>query len=395
MDSDLSAELNQYRDAVRGCLAAKTPDLAAHPDTDSGLELDRRLWQQMAKELGATGLLVPEDSDGQESPYFVASLVLEELGRALVRVPYLTGAVLAPAALAATGAPDACADYLAGISSGDLIATVAFSEGVTGRPGESTVHASRSGDAWTLSGTVALVLEAQSADLLLVVARTDHGLGLFAVPTDSTGLEQFPLRTLDLTRSCSRVVFRETPAVRLGEDFTDGQHRVLSIAAVAISAELAGAAQRATEMAVEYASVRSQFGILIGSTQAVQRLCVDMFRTSESAIAISRAAARDVGEDQSAATRIAHVAKAYCSAHCPPVGETNIQVHGGIGFTWEHPAHYYLRRLRAGAQLFGDAAHHREQLGLDLGLSYPDGRLTRGTTLGTSTEGMTGVEFSE
>ncbi|TQM11221.1 acyl-CoA dehydrogenase family protein [Pseudonocardia kunmingensis] len=368
MEHDLSPEANDLRDLVRAFLERRSPESAVRQVVETGMGRDPEVWTQMAQQLGLQGLLVPEALGGQGTTFVETSVVLEEMGRALLPGPFLSTAVLAVTAVRAAGDDPWGTQLLAGIAAGETVAAVAFSEGLLCDPGESTVAATRSGDGWVLDGGVDVVLDGQSADTLLVVAPAGDELGLFLVAGGADGVGRTPLAVLDLTREAAQIELSGVGARRLGGDFRAAQRAVLAVGASAMAAEMAGAVQRLLEMAVEYAKVREQFGRPIGSFQAVKHLCADIFAIAESATAVARHAARAV-VDGSGAAEAASLAKAYTSDGCMQVAEMNIQVHGGIGFTWEHPAHLYLRRITSAAQYFGSAGHHRERLAELLGLA--------------------------
>ncbi|MFG2376434.1 acyl-CoA dehydrogenase family protein [Streptomyces sp. NPDC048504] len=369
MDHELAPEVSELRRTVRAFLERKAPESAVRRVVDEGLGRDAEVWDQLAQQLGLHGLLVPEELGGQGTSFVEMGVVLEEMGRSLLPGPFFSNAVLAVGALTASGDDRIAAELLTAIAEGTTIATVAFSEGLTGRPGESTATARFAEGTWRLNGQVEAVLDGRAADILLVVAPAGGELGLFAVTADSSGLERTLLAGLDLTREIARVRLTDVEARRVGGDFTSGQRHVLALGTVGIAAELAGATQKILEMAVDYAKLREQFGKPIGSFQAVKHLCADIFVTAESALAVARYAARVAAEDQEGLAEAAALAKAYSSEACTLAAERNIQVHGGIGFTWEHPAHLYLRRIKSGELLFGDSAHHRGELAALLGLT--------------------------
>jgi acyl-CoA dehydrogenase len=291
-------------------------------------------------------------------------IAMEEMGRVLLVSPFLSTAVLVPSLLAEAADATECAAVLPRIAAGDLIASVAFAEDGSARlPTTIATSAGAIGDAWHITGYKQFVLDGQSADLLYVLAETDAGPGVFAVDAGAAGLDVTPLTTVDPTRKQCRLQFVDTPARLVGrlgtgvEVFTAALDR----SAVALVSEQAGGARRAVEMATEYAKTRYQFGRAIGSFQAVKHMCADMLLEAESAVSAARFVAGSFA--QQAPTRVADLAlaQAYCSDAFVFVAATSIQVHGGIGFTWEHPAHLYLRRARSDAQLLGSPSWHRER----------------------------------
>lgn len=372
MEHDLSPEANELRDMVRTFLERKAPESAVRGVIEAGNGRDTEVWSQMASQLGLQGLLIPEALGGQGTTPVEMGVVLEEIGRALLPSPFLSSSVVAVSTLLGAGDTDASGDLLRGLADGSRIATVAFSSGVISRDTESTVAASGSGDDWQVSGEVAAVLDANSADAILVFARTLEGTGLFAV--DAAATEQTPLDLLDLTRQASSVRFSDVAATRIGGEAGELESRTRATAVAALCAESAGATQRVLEMAVEYAKVREQFGKPIGAFQAVKHLCADIFTVAESATAVARHAARSLAAEGATLESVqleTSLAKAYVSENCADAAEKNIQVHGGIGYTWEHPAHLYLRKLKSNEQLFGDAVAHRTQMAQVLGLKAP------------------------
>lgn len=359
-------ELTALRAAVADLLA-KHSDEAAVRDlmgTDNGF--DAAVWGHLAA-MGLLGLAIPQQHGGTGAGPVELGVVAEEMGRALLVSPFLSTAVLAPYLLAETADADEQAAVLPRIAAGELIVGVAFAEDgsalIPQRIATSAGPIGSPGAAWHLTGYKHFVLDAGTADLLYVLANTDAGPAIFAVEAGAAGLTVTPLNTVDQTRKQARVQFVDVPARlvgRLGSGVT-ALSAALDRAAVALIGGQAGGAHRAMEMAVDYARTRFQFGRAIGSFQAVKHLCADMLLEAESAVSAARHVAAAFGEQSP--TRIADLAlaQAYCSEAFVFVAATNIQVHGGIGFTWEHPAHLYLRRARSDAQLLGSPACHRER----------------------------------
>jgi alkylation response protein AidB-like acyl-CoA dehydrogenase len=329
--------------------------------TDTGF--DPEVWRELAA-MGLTGLLIDEQYGGAGAGPVEMCIAMEEMGRVLLVGPFLSSAVLVPSLLAEIGDADECATVLPRIAAGDLIATAAFAEDGSARlPATIATSAGAIGDAWHVTGYKHFVLDGQSAELLYVLAGTDAGPAVFAIDAGAPGLDVTPLTTVDQTRKQCRLQFVDTPARLVGrlgggvEAFT----AALDCSAVALVSEQAGGARRAVEMATDYAKIRYQFGRAIGSFQAVKHMCADMLLEAESAVSAARFVAESFAER--ARSRIADLAlaQAYCSDAFVFVAATNIQVHGGIGFTWEHPAHLYLRRARSDAQLLGSPSWHRER----------------------------------
>ena len=232
-----------------------------------------------------------------------------------------------------------------------------------------TMEATSSGDGYTLNGVKSFVLDGHTANLILVAAKTGNGIGIFAVEGDASGLTREALSTMDQTRKQAKLTFANTPARLVGEtQGWDTMARILDLAVVALAAEQVGGAQFVLEMAVQYAKDRVQFGRPIGSFQAIKHKCADMLLEVESAKSAAYYALWCAAERNEELPSVASLAKAYCSEAYFHAAAENIQIHGGIGFTWEHPAHLYLKRAKSSELLFGDPSYHRELLAQRIGL---------------------------
>ncbi|HSZ44956.1 MAG TPA: acyl-CoA dehydrogenase family protein [Streptosporangiaceae bacterium] len=374
----VTSEQEELRASVARFLADRVPITAVRSLMDAADGGDPAVWKQAGEQLGLQGIAIPEEYGGSGFSFAEQAIVLEELGAALYGGPYLASAVLAANALLASGDEAAKKAYLPGIASGELIATLAFTEEdgsweasatrLTATPA-TTADASVVGG-WQLDGHKSFVLDGHTAGLLLVIGRTAGGLSLFAVPGDAEGLVRTPLPTLDQTRKLARLEFSGVSATLLGADGAGEAllSRVLDIAAIAQAAEQLGGAQRALTMAVEYAKVRHQFGRPIGSFQAIKHRCADLLLEVESLRSAVVYAAAAVAEDSPEIPVVAALVKAYASDVYFHVAAENIQIHGGIGFTWEHDAHLYFKRAKASELFLGDATLHRERLATRIGL---------------------------
>jgi alkylation response protein AidB-like acyl-CoA dehydrogenase len=374
----VTSEQEELRASVARFLADRVPITAVRSLMDAADGGDPAVWKQAGEQLGLQGIAIPEEYGGSGFSFAEQAIVLEELGAALYGGPYLASAVLAANALLASGDEAAKKAYLPGIASGELIATLAFTEEdgsweasatrLTATPA-TTADASVVGG-WQLDGHKSFVLDGLSAGLLLVIGRSAGGLSLFAVPGDAEGLVRTPLPTLDQTRKLARLEFSGVSATLLGADGAGEAllSRVLDIAAIAQAAEQLGGAQRALTMAVEYAKVRHQFGRPIGSFQAIKHRCADLLLEVESLRSAVVYAAAAVAEDSPEIPVVAALVKAYASDVYFHVAAENIQIHGGIGFTWEHDAHLYFKRAKASELFLGDATLHRERLATRIGL---------------------------
>jgi alkylation response protein AidB-like acyl-CoA dehydrogenase len=371
MNFAFSEEQEELRKTMRQFLDAKSPETEVRRlmETESGY--DPAVWNQMGAELGLQGLIIPEEFGGSGYGYVELGVVLEEMGRALLCAPFFSTVALAANTLMQSGDDAAKKAHLPGIADGSTIATVAFTE-PSGKWDEAgiTLPATKSGDGWTLTGTKSFVLDGHIASLIIVAARTAAGVSLFTVAADAPGLTRTALSTMDQTRKQAKLEFANTPATLLG---VDGQgwsvlSTVLDLAAVALSAEQVGGAQKVLDMAVEYAKVRVQFGRPIGSFQAIKHKCADMLLEVESAKSASYYAMWCASELNDELPSVASLAKAYCSEAYFHATAENIQIHGGIGFTWEHPAHLYFKRAKSSELLFGDPTYHRELLAQRIGI---------------------------
>ena len=361
-----SEDQEELRRFVRQFLEEKSPESAVRDLMGSERGYDEAVWCQMAEQMGLQGLAIDERYGGGGFTYRELVLVLEEMGRALLCAPYFSSVVLAAGALGHCGDEAACEELLPAIASGEIIATLAFEEdgGALGADGIGIAATPDGAGGWRLSGEKTYVLDGHVADVVLVVAQRPEGVSLFRCAGDAEGLKRELLPTLDLTRKQARLTFVGTPVVPVGAPGDGGAvlARVLDLAAVALAAEQVGGAQHCLDMAVGYAGERMQFGRPIGSFQAIKHRCADVLleiETARSAAYYGGWCAATGDDDLPVA---AAMAKAHCSdAYYRAAAET-IQIHGGIGFTWEHPAHLYFKRAKSSQLMFGGPAHHREVL---------------------------------
>ncbi len=366
----VSAEQEELRASVRRFLADRAPLSRVRALMDGG-ETDWAVWEQAGSQLGLQGLAIPEGYGGAGFSFAEQAVVLEEFGAALYGGPYLASAVLAATALLASPDEGARRGLLPDIASGQTVATLAFAEdGGSWDPAAIRLSAVKDGEAWRLDGHKSFVLDGATAGLILVVAATDAGLSLFAVEGDAAGLGRAVLPALDQTRQLARLEFAGVTGRLIGSpgDGAAALDRALDVAAVALAAEQLGGAQRALDMAVEYAKVRRQFDRPIGSFQAIKHRCVDLLLEVESLRSAVGYAAAAVAEDSAEIPVLASLVKAYASETYFHVAAENIQIHGGIGFTWEHDAHLYFKRAKASELFLGDGAYHRERLANRIGL---------------------------
>jgi alkylation response protein AidB-like acyl-CoA dehydrogenase len=365
-------DLDDLRAAVRDFLEAKSGEEAVREVVDRGARFDRQVWDQLTGELRLAGLVIPDEYGGDGFGLVELGVVLEEMGRFLLCAPFFSSVVLAAHALLAADDPAACARYLPGIAAGTTTATLAATEADgSWDPVRITTRArTTSPGRWSLTGRKCFVIDGTTADLLLVVARTEAGLSLFAVDGQAPGVRTETLRSLDATRPQARVTLDDVPAVLVGVDGAGERvlGTVLDIASVCLAAEQAGGARQVLETSAEYARTRHQFGRPIGSFQAVKHKCADMLVQVELAEASAREAARLHTEDPVAFPAAAAAAHVCCSRAYLFAAVENIQVHGGIGFTWEHSAHLHFRRAKSSQLLFGGPTASHERLLAALGV---------------------------
>ena len=361
MNLELTDEQVALRDTTRRFLAEKAP-ISGHVREllDDPTGVDEAVWRGLA-DLGATGLLVPEECGGAGMTMVEAGVVAEELGAALHPGPWLSSAVAAARALTRFAGNSSAATLLAGIVDGSTIATVGFLDFEN-----ASVEVAGQGDDIVLRGEIDRVPDAAAADTLLVLAEDPAGVGLFALKTGSSGISVTPERGIDQTRKRFRVELDGASAQRLATASPDDVAAVIDDALIATAADALGAARAVMQLAVEYAKVRKQFGQVIGSFQAVQHLCVDMYETVElarSGVIHALWAADNAAPDERHLAVLR--AKAF-AGRLATVGDTAIQVFGGIGYTWEHDAHLYLKRLLSWSELLGGPDRYLTEVGARL-----------------------------
>jgi alkylation response protein AidB-like acyl-CoA dehydrogenase len=366
MITEFSTEQEELRSVVRRFLAQTTPESEVRRlmATEEGYSPD--VWKQMS-DVGLQALIIPEEYGGQGFSWVELGIVLEETGRALLPGPFFSSAVLATTALLQSADEDAKRRLLPGIADGSTIATLALPAPESGAV---TATATQDEAGWRLSGTAPLVPDAHIADVLLIPARTSDGLGLFELRQGTDGLSVIPRPVLDQTRKLADVSLGNAGAVAIGE--TGRTEAVLAVtrdyAITGLAAEQVGGAAAALDMAIEYMKIRVQFGQPIGAFQALKHMAADVLVEVETARSAAYyaldAAATGSGDFPAAAS----LAAAYCTDAYVFAAHQNIQFHGGMGFTWEVPAHLYFKRARSSQILLGEPDGHRERLAQLLGV---------------------------
>ncbi|WP_019633364.1 acyl-CoA dehydrogenase family protein [Actinomadura atramentaria] len=334
---------DDLRAGVRSLLDDTCPWTDVLAGTERDAPYDAALWKRLG-DMGVTALPVPEAAGGAGASWRETSVVLEELGRAVAPVPFLGSAVLGTAALLAAGAPDLAADAAA-------VLAVPLSTAPGARPGG--VRA----DGGALTGVVTAVADAAVATAFVVPA--DDG-GLYTVDASAPGVRATEVTALDMTRRLSDVAFSGAPAVRVGG--ADALDAALTTGAALLAAEQLGVAERCLAMTVEYVRTRYQFGRPVGSYQALKHRLADLWASVTQGRAVVRYAAGCAARGDADLPVAAAVAQAHCSPLAVRAAEECVQMHGGIGFTWEHPAHLYLKRAKAASIALGTADRHRAAL---------------------------------
>jgi alkylation response protein AidB-like acyl-CoA dehydrogenase len=368
-----------FRDSARGFLAdnATSADVRRWMATDLGY--DREIWQRVAGELGWPAVPMDEDHGGLGLGLGETALLMEEMGAALFCSPFFATVCLAAPAIRLGGGDAQKGEYLPAIAAGELTAALALTE-KTGRIDAAAIQAEAKadGESYVLNGAKRFVVDGHSADLLIVAARTpgssgEAGVSLFAVPGDADGLARQSLPTLDQTRRQADIQLAD---VRVPRDALIGEAgngwpliaQTLDLGITALAAEQAGGARKVLALTVDYIQERVQFGRQIGSFQAIKHRCADMMVKVESALAAANCAAEAADAGDADFPMLAAMAKAYCSdAYFACAGES-IQLHGGVGFTWEYDPHLYFKRARASGAMLGSADYHRERIAIGLGL---------------------------
>ncbi|HZQ78295.1 MAG TPA: acyl-CoA dehydrogenase family protein [Acidimicrobiia bacterium] len=377
MNFAFSEEQEELRRSVRRFLEDKSPVTEVRRLMETTDGYDPKVWSQMANELGLQSLHIPEAYGGQGFSFVELVVVLEEMGRALLCAPFFSTVCLAANAILNAGTEEQRAALLPGIASGETIATLAFTEpaGKWDANGITMEAAPDGSGGYTLDGTKMFVLDGHVADLVVVAARAagtggTEGISFFTVPGDAPGLTRTALPTMDQTRKQAKLEFSGVKASLLGEEGAGwaALSKTLDQVAVCLAAEQVGGAQRCLDMSVEYAKVRIQFGRPIGSFQAIKHKCADMLLEVESSKSAAYYAGWAAAEDNDELPVVASLAKSYCSEAYFHAAAENIQIHGGIGFTWEHDAHLYFKRAKSSEILFGDPTYHRELLAQRIGI---------------------------
>lgn len=368
-----SEDQQLIRESARAFLTAQASPAQVRAALAAPCGYDEGLWRRMSGELGWTGLAIPQDCGGMGLGWVELCILQEEQGRRLVASPFFATVALAAPLIDAAAAGAQRQTLLRRIASGEVRIGCALS-GTDGRPpcAGLSVELAAAGDAFTLNGVSDFVIHGDAADLLLVLARSpgssgDAGVSVALIPATSAGVAVYPHVMLDLTRPMSRVQFAGVRLERtqlLGEPGTAAAavHRALDRARIALASEALGGAEHVLEITTEYAKQRIQFGRAIGSFQAIKHRLADMMIAVEAAKSAAWYAACVAEQGSEELAEAAAIAKSYCCDAFFDCAANAIQIHGGVGFTWEHEVHLYFKRARATATLLGSPAWQRERL---------------------------------
>lgn len=360
-------EQTQFRDTLRRFLQTVSPTTAVRRAmvTESGY--DAAVWKRMAHELGLNGLVIPEQYGGAGFGMVELGLAMEEMGRSLLCAPFLASSVLATYMIRLAATDDQKQRMLPALAVGESIATLAFAERNGGFDASSIATlAERSGGRYVLSGTKSYVLDGMSADALLVVARitAGDGLSLFLVRPDAKGFTRRALEVIDPTRKLAAMTFDRVDAELIGDADTAAPalERTLDLGNIALANEMVGGAARLLEDTLAYTKLRVQFGRAIASFQAVKHRCAEMLLSVELAKSAAYFAAEAVDEERADVDYLSSLAKACASDTYLQTAIHAIQLHGGIGFTFDQDTHLWFKRAKSSEVLFGDATWHRRRM---------------------------------
>ncbi len=372
------------RESARSFLDDQSSSEKVRTSMESDLGYDEALWRRIAQEMGWTAVTIPEEYGGLGLGYVELIALLEEMGAHLLCAPFFSTICLGANAILEAGSDEQKQEYLPAIAAGETRVTLALTEADGTWEADAVKATVRSdGGEFVIEGEKHYVPDGHAADLVLVAARQpdsvgESGIGLYAVPANSAGLNRTPLPTMDRTRRQANVKLDQVRvpkgALLGGNDSAwPAIAKTLSLAAIALSAEQAGGANRCLDMAVQYAKERVQFGRQIGSFQSIKHKCADMLLQVESARSASYYAGWAASVDDPELPVLASLAKSYCSDAYFQCAAESIQIHGGVGFTWEYDVHLHFKRAKSSEILLGSPAYHRELVARGIGLGAKHG----------------------
>jgi alkylation response protein AidB-like acyl-CoA dehydrogenase len=375
MQFTFTSEQNQFREMVQRFLSDKSPssDVRRLMETEAGF--DETIWKQLSEELGLQSLPVPEKYGGAGFGPVELGIVMEEMGRSLLCAPYFSSTVLATAAILNAGNEEQKQALLPDMANGSTRATLAMTEsnGLWDAEGIQLIAQEKDGG-FSLSGEKSFVVDGHTANLIIVVARTkvartkgatgSEGISFFTVRENASGLKKTLLKSMDPTRKLARLEFSDVEAELLGDEALgfDAYQRTLDEAVIALASEMVGGAQYLLDSAIEYSKMRMQFGRVIGSFQAIKHKCADMLLELELAKSAAYYAAAALNDEASNTTALASMAKSAAADAYMHIAAETIQIHGGIGFTWDQDTHLWFKRAKSSEVFLGDSPYHRERM---------------------------------
>tara|TARA_B100000676_G_C18060419_1_gene837381 strand:- start:243 stop:1358 length:1116 start_codon:yes stop_codon:yes gene_type:complete len=365
MKFSFSDEQEEFRSVLRRFLEDKSPTTEVRRLMETEKGSDPEVWDQLARELGLTAIHIPETYGGQGFGIGELAIAVEEMGRALLCAPFFSSTVMAATAILKSGSEDQKQLLLPEIASGETVATLAVAEEDGLWDGSSVVMtASESGGKYVLNGLKRFVLDGCTADLIVVLARSTNGLSFFTVKGEATGLVRDSLKSLDPTRKLAQLTFNAVEAELLGEEGGAGDplRETLDVSAICLANEMVGGAERIREAAVEYANMRVQFGRAIGSFQSLKHKAADMLLDVELAKSAAYYAAAAADDDDEEVSALASLAKSAAADAYMQTAIHAVQIHGGIGFTWDNDTHLWFKRAKSSEVFLGSSAYHRERL---------------------------------
>ena len=366
MDFDLSKPQQLLQKSAREFFSRECTHEKVRNLMETETAFDEKLWQGIADQ-GRTGIIIPEEFGGLGLGVVELAVVTEEMGRAVLPSPFIS-TVWASAVINQAGSAGQKANYLEKIATGDLKATVAQLESTADWHVDAVqLKAEKDGDNYRLNGRKEFVTDAGVVDLIICSARCGEDLILLPVASKTEGVTITATPGIDATRKLyaidfDDVIVPQSDALETGYRAKEAMEQAIAIANVALCAEMVGGMQWVLDESVEYVKTRQQFGKPVGIYQAVQHKCADMVVLSESSRSAVYFAAWALTENDATAKLAVSAAKVYCSDAGRVVGNNGIQVHGGIGFTWEHNLHLYYKRFKASEIMFGDPNYHREEI---------------------------------
>lgn len=369
MHYSFTEEQDQFREVIQRFTKRCSPSSEVRRLMDSADGYDPGVWQQLSRGLGLTGLQVPETYGGSGFGFIELSIAAEEMGRALLCAPFFASTVLATNAIINGATQAAKEELLPVIATGECIAALAVSEASGDWDvGGIALTAIQDEEDYVLNGTKKFVIDGHTAEVLIVAARApgtsgDEGISLFKVLRDAAGLERRLLETIDTTRKQAELVFDGVRGKLISEVGAGAGAitRTFDQAAVVLANEMVGGAQALLEAALEYSKLRMQFGRTIGSFQAIKHKCADLLLHVEMAKAAAYYAAAAIDENDPDVPALASLAKATAADTYMHTAAQCIQIHGGVGFTWDHDTHLWFKRAKSSEVLLGDPTYHRER----------------------------------